>query len=174
MTDLFNQLTIIFGESVGIITLIILGMGLMFMIIEFFIPGFAVFGVTGLVISIGGIVYRIVNGLNFAQSIILVIIYGLLLLSCYIIFILSLKNGLLSRSQLFSKEPSIPYDYDNDTEKKLLLGKEGITSTICKPIGKAVIDGKEYEVLAEDSYLDKDTNIKVIEITDDDVVVSKI
>ena len=33
---------------------------------------------------------------------------------------------------------------------------------------------KEYEVLSENSYLDKDTNIKVIEITDDQIVVSKI
>ena len=173
MTDLFNQLMVIFGESVGTITLTLLILGLALIILEFFIPGFAFSGVMGIVISLTGIVYRISMGLNFVQSLILISICGLTMLVCYLIFIISIKSGLLSRSQLFCHELSIPQEFDN-MEKKSLLGKCGVTTTICKPVGKAIIDENEYEVLAEDSYLDKNMNIKVIRVTNDSVVVIKI
>ena len=173
MTDLFNQLAYIFGESVGTLTLIILTVGLILMISEFFIPGFSLLGISGIVISLGGVVYRVIKGLTLYQIVILMVIWGLTVISCYLLFIHSAKSGLLSHSKLFSEKPSLPYNYDEDVEKKLLLGKTGVTTTICKPVGKAEIDGKEYEVLSENSYLDKDTNIKVIKITDDSVVVSK-
>ena len=173
MVDLFNQLTYIFGETSGAITLAVLITGLILVLFEFFVPGFSVFGILGIVISLGGVVYRIIAGLNTYQIAILIVVWGLTILACYLLFIHSAKSGLLSRSKLFSEKPSLPYDFDDDVEKKLLLGKTGVTTTRCKPVGKAEIDGKEYEVLAENSYLDKDTNIKVIKITNDNVVVSK-
>jgi membrane-bound serine protease (ClpP class) len=174
MTDLFNELAIIFGESVGLITLIILVSGFVLLTAEFFLPGFSLLGIIGTLISLGGVIYRVLMGLSLTQFLILLVIWGLTVISCYILFIHSAKSGLLSHSKMFSEKPSLPYNYDEDIEKKLLLGKVGVVVSRCRPVGKAEIDGKEYEVLSENSYLDKDTNIKVIQITDDQIVVSKI
>jgi membrane-bound serine protease (ClpP class) len=174
MTDLFNQLANIFGESVGMITLIILVIGFVLILTEFFIPGFSLLGIIGTLVSLGGVIYRALMGMTLYQFILLLVIWGLTVVSCYVLFIHSAKSGLLSHSEMFSEKPSLPYNYAEDIEKKLLLGKVGVVVSRCKPVGKAEIDGKEYEVLSENSYLDKDTNIKVIEITDDQIVVSKI
>jgi len=172
--DLFNELKIIFDSTVGAITLIALTLGIIITITEVLIPGFGVMGFTGIGVSIAAIIYRIIKGLTLNQALILFIVYFVILLILYGLLVLSFSKGLLSRSQLFSDKPSIPYDFEKSNNNKMLLGKVGVTSTICKPVGKAVFDGKEYEVISENTYLDKDTDIKVIKVTGDEVVVSKI
>ena len=57
------EFSAIFTEM-GWLPAILLSLGMMFVIIEAFVPGFGFFGIIGTISTITGIVVRIVNGLN--------------------------------------------------------------------------------------------------------------
>lgn len=156
------------------IAAVLLIVGAIFIVVEVIVPGFGFFGVTGIISVVAGVVVRICQGLNWVQSLVLI----LLVLGCFligtIIMIISARFGILGTTGLFENGSTIDKNY-NKAEKQIrkLVGKSGKTITTLNLAGKAKINGKIYDVVSINSFIEAGKNIKVVEIKDNSIMVRK-
>lgn len=153
---------------------LLLCLGLVFIIIEVFVPGFGFFGVTGILSLIAGIVVRIVQGLNLAQSLALILIVIGFLTICCMFMVFSAQHGILGKTGIFENRTSLSTDYNKlDKQTRKLIGKSGRTVGVLNPGGKAKINGKIYDVVSLGTYIEENAHVKVIDIKDNTIVVRK-
>lgn len=173
-----------FGESfvtlfttMEIATALCLICGLILIFIEIFQPGFGIFGISGgVLLLIGVILQAITSNYNLTQIIILIFLLILILFIAFLIMMRSLKYGWLSRSPIIQNETAVPQGLTDGTEDfSFLLGKEGITKTFLRPVGKAEFDGKDYDVVAyQGAAFEEGISVIVCETEGSRIVVKKL
>jgi membrane-bound ClpP family serine protease len=139
--------------------------GLLLLIAEIiFVPGTTVVGLVGFIfMAVGvGLSFRyfgsetgwtIVGGTS--------VVTGLLL---YLAF----KANVWSK---FALKSSIDSKVNEGEMKELEAGQEGITTSTLRPIGKAEVNGKTYEVRTNGEYIESGTRIKIIRISSHQIFV---
>jgi membrane-bound ClpP family serine protease len=139
--------------------------GLLLLIAEIiFVPGTTVVGLVGFIfMAVGvGLSFRyfgsetgwtIVGGTS--------VVTGLLL---YLAF----KANVWSK---FALKSSIDSKVNEGEMKELEAGQEGITTSTLRPIGKAEVNGKTYEVRTNGEYIESGTRIKIIRIASHQIFV---
>ena len=177
-------LSLFFGSHLlvglaDVFELILLFAGLLLIILEVFVvPGFGVTGLAG----IGLILYSMykmllsphpgpgeawdaVYGLNL--GIIVMFISGIVLFHA------------LTRSNLYRKV--IPTEGQKKEEGysiskgfECMIGMTGIAATDLRPAGKALIEGKEYQVMSHGDYITKDTHVVVDGVDENQIIVKSI
>ena len=153
---------------------LLLIVGLVMVIVEMFIPGFGFFGITGTLSLIAGVIVRICQGLNLTQSLSLILIVLGFLTLAVMFMVYGAQYGILGKSGLFERRTTLSTNYNKvDRELKKLVGKNGKTVSKLDLGGKAKIRGKIYDVVSISSYIEPDTNIKVVEIKDNTIMVRK-
>jgi len=150
------------ADTFNIISSVIYILGLLFLLIEFCIPGFGFFGISGFSMVGVGIIIKVILGDNLLSIILILLIALLVSIAFLILFIIRAKNG---KSILVSSGSSIPTFY-NDDDLKVFIGASGETVTSCKPIGKIRIENEIYEARSVSGYLQIGTKIKVINVKD--------
>jgi membrane-bound serine protease (ClpP class) len=148
--------------------------GIVLVIIEIFaIPGFGVAGISGIILIISGLALSLVENVVFDFSnvpfIDLFKSFAFVVFTFLISVILSIWAGqkLLTSSPLSflalnaDQKKSDGY-VSTDVESKTLIGKSGEAYTILRPSGKVMIDGNVYDAVAESSWIEKGSPIKVI------------
>ncbi len=143
--------------------------GVSLLVVEVFAPGFGLPGISGLILTVVGVVitwntYGAVAGL--AATLIALALAG-------IAISMSLKsaaNGKLSRSALILNEVTPPVDHE---ETDALLGKTGKTVTVLNPVGFAEFDGVRLNVVSEGSYLEKERNVQVTKVEGNKIIVKE-
>ena len=149
-------------------------LGLIFLVIEVFVPGFGFFGITGCSCYAVGVIIRICQGLSFAQVLFLILISILLLVLVAIMFVNSARKGVLGKTGLFEPKPTLAKDYNvAKRDLKRLVGKSGKSITNLDLGGKAKIQGVVYDVQSTGSYIEKGSNVKVVKIVDNTIMVRK-
>ena len=156
--------------EMGPIPAVLLTVGIIFCIIEMFQPGVGFFGISGSIAILAGIVLRFIYGFNLAQLFVLVLIIAVILAIAGILIVRSAKKGVLSRSAFVNINTAVPVNFNNKELEKH-IGKTGVTTTECKPIGKAEIDGCEYEVISQGEFIIKGMPVEVIQINSNNLVV---
>ncbi len=144
--------------------------GVSLLVVEVFAPGFGLPGISGLILTVVGVVitwntYGAVAGL--AATLIALALAG-------IAISMSLKsaaNGKLSRSALILNEVTPPVDHE---ENDALLGKTGKTVTVLNPVGFAEFDGVRLNVVSEGSYLEKDKPVQVTKVEGNKIIVREV
>ena len=155
--------------------MLLLIIGLIFMVIEMFIPDFGVFGVLGLVSLAAGVIVRICQGTTIGQALTLILIVVLLYCGCFGLMVRSAKHGALGKTGLFETKPTISTEYNQPNEDYLkLIGLTGRTITSLNFAGRARIQGKIYDVISESSFIEKNVEIKVVEIKDNTIIVKRV
>ncbi len=172
---MWSDLVLVFADVHNIVAGVCLLIGIILCGIECFIPGFGFFGITGTSLLVFSLVYRLIVGGSFVQFVYMLCIIVVVLSLLVIIAIRSARFGLLSKSGLVQNNSALPIDYASDEKNfAFLLGKEGLTLTNCKPIGKIEVDKLEYEALTNGEFIVKGTKIKVVEVDGRTIVVKKI
>lgn len=143
--------------------------GVALLVLEVFVPGFGLPGVSGLILLTIGIVmtwstYGAVAGL--AVMLIALALAGISIS----LSVKSAANGKLSRSELILNEVTASMDHE-DTET--LVGREGETLTVLNPVGFADFDGVRLNVVTEGTYLEKGTRVKVTQVEGNKIIVRK-
>lgn len=148
--------------------------GATLMIVELFVPGFGFWGVSGSVSIIAGIIVRICMGLNLVQSITLILLVLGFFIVIIAVMIYGAQYGILGKTGLFERRSTLAKDY-NKTSKELrkLVGRSGKAISNLDLAGQAKIRGKIYDVVSISSYIEKSSNIKVVEIKDNSIMVRK-
>ena len=144
--------------------------GVALLVLEVFIPGFGLPGVSGLVLLVAGIAitwntYGPVAGL--AVTLISLALAGISIS----ISIKSAANGKLSRSALILNGVTKSVEHE---ETDALVGKEGVTATVLNPVGFAEFDGVRLNVTTEGGYLEKGKPVRVTKTEGSRIIVKEI
>jgi len=156
------------------IAALLLIIGVIFLVVEIFVPGFGFWGISGSISLIVGVIVRICQGLNLTQSIALILMILLLVVVITLLMVASAKHGILGKTPLFETRTSISKDYNVvEKEYRKLVGKSGKAVTKINLAGKAKINGKIYDVTSINSYIEVGQHVKVVEIRDNTIMVRK-
>lgn len=144
--------------------------GVALLVLEVFVPGFGLPGISGLILLTAGIVmtwmnYGMVAGL--AVTLISLALAGISIS----VSIKSAASGKLSKSALILNE--VTQSMEND-EIKAFLGREGVTTTVLNPVGIAEFDGVRLNVLSEDSFLERGVRVRVSKVEGTRIIVREI
>lgn len=141
--------------------------GVALLVVEVFVPGFGLPGISGLILTCFGVFitwrqYGPAAGL--AVTLITLALAGISISAS----IKSAATGKISKSDLILKEVTQPMDHE---ETAALLGKEGVTMTVLNPVGFAEFDGVRLNVVSEGQYLEKDVKVRVEKVEGAKIVV---
>ena len=141
--------------------------GVALLVVEVFVPGFGLPGISGLILTCFGVFitwrqYGPAAGL--AVTLIILALAGISISAS----IKSAATGKISKSDLILKEVTQPMDHE---ETAALLGKEGVTMTVLNPVGFAEFDGVRLNVVSEGQYLEKDVKVRVEKVEGAKIVV---
>lgn len=154
--------------------ILILCIGILFVFIEFFVPGFGFFGISGLTCIVAGIVTHAVLTKSIIQVVALVLIFSLVLIIVFLLFIRSARFGLLGKTPFIEKKTAVPTDYAKKSEFANLVGEIGVAVTPLRPSGKFMIDEKVYEGICETAeMIETGEYVKVVKVEGIKIIVEK-
>ena len=153
----------VFG-SLWVPCMILSILGIALLIGELFLPGFGVAGICGVLCLIAVCVMQFMTAPPLVATLVTIVL-GLVLIVMVILFMRSMKNGLLFRSPIVLKDQIDSKAVDQpDSDRETLIGKKGVAVTPLRPSGIALIDGKRYSVETQAIFTEKDTEITVIAV----------
>ena len=165
--------------------IIIFFIGIVLIILELFVfPGFGISGVMGIICVVTGLVFSMVGNIGFDFSFVpsAVIANRLMitLLAIAIALPLSIFLGKkLFESSLFgglalntTESTSEGFTVASDNEVTL-IGAKGTAATILRPAGKVIISGKHYDAVAQLGYIEKDSQVEVVDYVNGSLVVKE-
>ena len=97
-------------------------------------------------------------------------IAGIIILAKY----LSKTNFWRNIALVSAQDSTKGYSTEITELKALKIGTEGKSLTTLRPTGKAVFGSKQYEVMTENIFIEKDTPIKILEVSNNNIIVDKI
>ena len=160
-------------SGMGYLPMIGLLVGLLLLVVELFVPGFGVFGITGGILSVAGITVRMVLGGTMMQLVIMLAFSVAVLIIAFILVLIFAKFGLLNFGIIQSKT-AVPTNYAKPKrEYAKLVGKVGFATTAFRPVGSFTYKDKVYEAISTGEYIEKNSKVKVVEVNGDQIKVKK-
>lgn len=143
-------------------TLVCLIVGLVLLVIEMFLPGIGLAGVSGMLALIAVVVMQLGWG-NPRVALYVIAITMLIIILGLIWIIRSFQKGRLSKSFLVLREQSdgtsVP---EIASARSSLVGKSGIAVTTLRPAGIAEIEGKRVDVTTAGEFIQKGSRVTVV------------
>ncbi len=145
--------------------------GIILLIVEVFMPGFGLPGIAGLLLLGVSIVMTWMSHGAYAGlgATLVVLAIGGIVLS------LSLKSatsGRISRSALILKDTTQTPREEPKLER--LIGVEGVSQTVLRPAGIALVDGQRINVVTRGEFIGKDEQVVIEEIEGARVIVRRV
>lgn len=139
--------------------------GIILIVLEIFvIPGFGLPGILGIIFVVCGLAFSMVanDWLNFRvtapgmlmQSFLVVIISMLVAIVLMVVFGKSMLQTKAFKRLVLQDEQRSGEGYTSSRQYVDLVGKEAVAKTVLRPSGKIEIDGKRYDAVALDGYVD--------------------
>ena len=149
-----------------IIGLILFGLGLI--IIEvIFVPGTTIVGILGIILAGVGIY---LSFKNFGNNVGTIVLVGTAIIAL-IALVTSFRTGVWKK---FALKDQISSKFNEHIEIAMHEGDEGVALSSLKPIGKAEINEKVFEVKTNGNYVDAGERVKVIKIDKNKIIVEPI
>ena len=154
-------------------TLICLIVGFILLVIEMFIPGIGLAGVSGVIALIAVVVMQL--GWGNPRVALYVIAIALLVIILGLVWIIrSFQKGRLSKSFLVLRDSSDGTSVPEIANAKAdLLGKSGIAVTILRPAGIAEIEGRRVDVTTAGEFIPKGSPVTVVKAEGMHILVNK-
>ena len=145
---------------------------ILIMLEVFVIPGFGIFGITGLFTSIGSLILIMLNNdmfdFTFVLSKDLVSSSLSVLISVFSFLLILLFGGIkLTDTKAFknialAETQDISKGYISNKYSDDIVGKKGKSFTVLRPSGKVIINDMIYDAATEGEFIEKNKNIIVI------------
>ena len=146
--------------------LLCLMLGAALMIVEVFLPGFGLPGVSGIVlIGASTVIIWLKAGALTALATLLVVIAVLAVLISYMMR-RATEGGAHARIFLREKE-----ELRSGEDMQVLLGKQGRTTSVLRPAGIGDFDGVRLNVVTEGSFIERDRPIEIVNVDGARIVV---
>lgn len=152
----------------------------------FFIPGFGVAGISGILMVFGSLILSLIHNVDFdfvyvdmtnvgiAVMTVTIGLFGGFLLSLYFgKRVFGSRKGPFKDFALNTVQ-NIAEGYLNvDSAFLALNGKEGKTQTVLRPAGKVLIEGEVYDAISQSGFIDKGEDIVVVKVGTAQLYVDK-
>ena len=150
------------------LSVVLFVVGMVLVIAEMFQPGFGLFGTFG-VIALIGCVFITANSIF--QGVILTIVIAMMLLILFLAFLLIFSNGKIPANLILTEAERKEDGYVGTPDYSNYLGKTGLVTTICRPVGSADFDGDRLEVVTMGEFIDTGKSVEVVEIEGNRIVL---
>lgn len=165
------------------ILLFLIGVGLLAVEI-FVVPGFGIFGIAGIICAIVGLAFSLVGNIGWdfspvdssdlLQSFLIVLLSLLIAIPVCLWLGQKLLRSRWAGISLFTEQKSEEGYTIAENKNKNLIGKQGMSVTILRPSGKIEINGRVYDAIATNSYIEKGEHIEAIGYQGASIVVKKV
>ena len=177
------SLLLFFGSTIdtGLATgpeLIIIGIGILLLLLEFFIiPGFGLLGISGLIVILGGLFMLLIpenpltNDYNSASWAFAISTIGSIL-SIFLIFRLLSKTKFWEKLTLQTIQKSSE-GYNTSIGLESFVGKLGFATSDLRPSGWAEFESKKLFVVTEGEFVDRKEKVQILSVDGNRIVVRK-
>ena len=145
--------------------------GVALMVLEAFMPGFGIAGISGIVVEVVAVVLTWFSHGPVAALGMLLIILSVIAIAISV-SLRSATNGRLSKSRLILRETeSNEAGYRSTEDLEIFLGREGKTTTVLRPTGIAEFDGVRLNVVSEGEFIATGTPVRIVRIEGSRILV---
>ena len=155
----------------GYESLLLFLLGLILIVAEFFLPG-GIAGSLGAVAVIGGIIMAGGNVVHMAISVIIALFLSILLV-IIMVKVFGKRMNIFKRL-ILTDSTSTESGYVSNVNRLELIGLEGITVTALRPSGTVKIEDERLDVVAEGSFIENHTKVKVVKVEGSRIVVREL
>ena len=145
-------------------------LGAALIIVEVFLPGFGLPGISGMVLIGAGVLLAAMHyGMLTAVGILLVVSAVLAVLISWVLR--AVARGGMGRSELFLDDKQ-ELEYHGDMQ--VLVGRTGKTGSVLRPAGIGDFDGVRLNVVTEGDFVERDMPIEIISVDGARIVVRQL
>lgn len=160
------------AANLPILICFLIGIGLM--VLEAFMPGFGLPGISGIILEVVAVVLTWMNHGPVAALGMTLIILSILAIAISM-SLRSAANGKLSRSKLVLNDTeSNEAGYRSTEDLDVFLGREGVTTTVLRPTGMAEFDGVRLNVVSEGEFIQSGTRVQIVRVEGSRILVRTI
>ncbi len=157
--------------NLPIILCFLLGIGML--VAEVFLPGFGIPGISGIVLEIAAVVLTYISHGPLAALGLTIVVLAVIAIGISV-SLRSATKGRLSKSPIILNDTESGAEgYNATADMEVFLGKEGVSTTVLRPVGMAEFDGVKLNVVADGEYIPKDTPVRIDHVEGSRVVVRK-
>lgn len=145
--------------------------GVILLIVEAFMPGFGVPGISGIILLLAGVVmtwyeYGAMVGLGTTVAVLALVGVAIS------VSLKSASSGRLSKSDLILNDIETPPSENADMQ--LLVGKEGVVKNTLRPVGTAEFDCGKLHVTSDGEYVSEGQKVRIVRVEGTQIFVNKI
>ena len=145
--------------------------GVILLIVEAFMPGFGVPGISGIILLLAGVAmtwyeYGAMVGLGTTVAVLALV--GVAISVSH----KSASSGRLSKSDLILNDTETPPSENADMQ--LLVGKEGVVKNTLRPVGTAEFDCGKLHVTSDGEYVSEGQKVRIVRVEGTQIFVNKI
>jgi membrane-bound serine protease (ClpP class) len=146
--------------------------GFLFLFLEIaIIPGFGAAGIIGLLLLGSGLVFAFLKlSMTMAVAATVSAMVGLVFLLIW--FFYYFPKTSLGKKFVLEAESSVEDGCIAVQDLKRYVGKEGVTQTMLRPSGIALVEGERLDVISDCEFLEKGTPVKIVKATGGRLVVA--
>ena len=145
--------------------------GVILLIVEAFMPGFGVPGISGIILLLAGVAmtwyeYGAMVGLGTTVAVLALVGVAIS------VSLKSASSGRLSKSDLILNDTETPPSENADMQ--LLVGKEGVVKNTLRPVGTAEFDCGKLHVTSDGEYVSDGQRVRIVRVEGTQIFVNKI
>jgi len=144
--------------------------GMVLVIVEMFIPGFGVPGITGVILLVVGVILYAKSPL---QALVLILIIMAILGTALTLVVHSASKGHLSKHLILNNSLEGDAEFPNDDDLDHLVGSEGTTLTVLRPSGIAEVNEVKLNVVSEGEFIPKASAVIISKVEGNRIVVKE-
>lgn len=145
--------------------------GVILLIVEAFMPGFGVPGISGIILLLAGVAmtwyeYGAMVGLGTTVAVLALVGVAIS------VSLKSASSGRLSKFDLILNDTETPPSENADMQ--LLVGKEGVVKNTLRPVGTAEFDCGKLYVTSDGEYVSEGQKVRIVRVEGTQIFVNKI
>lgn len=161
-----NEMGVMIATHIPALVMMIIGYALL--VVEMYVPGFGLPGISGIILMTIGIIAMEPTPL---QVLLLVLISVLLLGLAFSVAMRSISKGRISRSNLVLKDVINDSRESAEADMNYFVGKTGQTHTALRPAGIAEFDGVKLNVVSDGDFVGANRPVRVERVEGNRIVV---
>ena len=151
----------------SVIAAVALILGIALAILEMFIPGFGLPGISGIILIVLGIFLQAKTAEE--AVLLLLIVLAILGIALAVMLLVTKKKSFAKSPIVWSTTNSAP-----QTDMNYFLGREGVVLTPLRPVGVVDFDGVRLDVAAEAEFVKKGEHVRIIKTEGSRIIVRKV
>ena len=160
-----------FVEGIGTLQGVLIGLGMLLLLVEAFIPGFGIAGISGLVMVAIGIILTARTAFEALMMVLILLLFVALVLW---IILRSAKKGKLAKKLILWSAAKHEEGFRTSADNSAFVGREGIALTVLRPAGSGDFSGERLDVVTDGTYIESGTKIKIVRTEGRRIVVKAI